>query len=154
MLRRLEIYQGAYSTKAYSLPRFMTRIWYPGWICLGSNLQTAFCKNMSKERSTEATKMERNATYRVLPHELEQEHAQGKDESTDACEAHCGGGTHRGTLWRRGVALACGGTVVRASPPSMAYGGVVSQSSSPGARCIQREARERGNGKVRGRKGP
>ena len=98
---------------------------------------------MSNERSTEAKKIEGNAAYRVLPHELEQEHENGQDESMGTYEAHCGGGTHRSTLRRRGVAPACGSAVVRASPPSTACGGAVTQGSSPGACCVQREESER-----------
>ena len=89
--------------------------------------------------------MERNAIYRVLPHELEQEHVNGKDESMGMYEAHCGGGTHRSTLRRRGVAPACGGAVIGASPPSTACGGVVAQKFLRArAACEEERASEKG----------
>ena len=37
-----EIYRG------FPIPEFMHRIYYPGWIYTGSNLQTSYCRFLPK----------------------------------------------------------------------------------------------------------
>ena len=82
---------------------------------------------------------------RVLPYELIQEHAQRKEDATNACEVHWAEGTHRSLLRRRSVSLVRGGVLFPTSSPSAACGGAVAQRFLRArAACGEEIASERG----------
>ena len=150
-----EIYRGSCSTEARDLPRclfyqglFSTEVLYLGSGTSGGSIpdlpyKLLYAKRCLRKDLWRQQKWKEMQPIRILPYELVQEHAQGKEVSTDACVAHCGSGTHRSSLWRHGVSPVRGGAVVPASPPATPCGGTVAQGSSLGVRCVWGEESER-----------